>query len=282
MTIVWPWDPTVLFGLVALSFGYAWLARYTNAPRRNALSFGIGLLVIWVALETPLDSLADDYLQSAHMAQHMLLMTVAPPFLLLGLTTPMAAVLLRIPGLRPLTEPVPAQLVYAAVMIGWHIPALYSLALRDPSVHVAEHLAFLAAGTLFWWPVIRATGAHSRWRLDEPAVVLYLLVGMLPMMAVSLPLQFSRQLFYPFYASAPRIVPSISPVLDQTIAGAVMMLMEMVATGIEAVIVICRWLGEAVRADLEEQEARADAGRQATRTDSRRNAAQEQVAGGQD
>jgi cytochrome c oxidase assembly factor CtaG len=190
-------------------------------------------------------------------------MTVAPPFLLLGLTAPMAAALHRIPLLRSLTEPVPAQVAYAAVMIGWHIPALYGLALSNPSIHVVEHLAFLAAGTLFWWPVIRATGAHTGWRLNEPAVVLYLLVGMLPMMAVSLPLQFSRQLFYPFYARAPRIVPSISPVLDQTIAGAIMMLMAMVATGIEAVIVICRWLGEAVRADLEGQAAGGEGGRQA-------------------
>ena len=262
MTLVWPWDPTVLFGLAALSVGYAWLARSTNAPRRGVVYFGIGLVVVWVALETPLDSLADDYLQSAHMAQHMLLMTVAPPFLLLGLTAPMAAVLLRIPLLRSLTEPVPAQLAYATVMIGWHIPGPYALTLSNPSIHVVEHLAFLAAGTLFWWPVIRATGVHSRWRLNEPAVVLYLLVGMLPMMAVSLPLQFSRQVFYPFYAGVARLVPSVTPVLDQTIAGAVMMFMAMVATGVEAVIVICRWLGEAVRADLERQEAGGEDGRQ--------------------
>ena len=99
---------------------------------------------------------------TAHMAQHMLLMAIAPPFLLLGLSRSMAAVLLRVPPLRPLTEPVPAQAAYAAVMIGWHLPPLYSLALRDPVVHVLEHLAFLAAGTLFWWPVIRATRVHSR------------------------------------------------------------------------------------------------------------------------
>ncbi len=251
MTIVWPFDPSVDVGLVALTLAYSWLARRMNAPWRNSVFFGIGLLVVWLALESPLDPLADRYLQSAHMAQHMLLMTVAPPFLLLGLSPSMAAFVLRLTLLRRLTEPVPALVAYAAVMIGWHVPPLFSIALTNPAVHVVEHVAFLAAGTLFWWPVIRATGAHARRRLDEPQVVLYLLAGMLPMMAVSLPLQFSRQLFYTFYAGAPRLIPSITPVIDQNIAGAVMMLMEMVATGIEAVIVITRWLGDAVRSDLE-------------------------------
>jgi putative membrane protein len=253
MNIAWPFDPSVDAGLAVLTIGYVWLARRSNATVPNAIFFGLGLLVVWVALETPLDTLADHYLQSAHMVQHMLLMCVAPPFLLLGLSRSMAGALLRFPLLGPVTEPVPALIVYAAALIGWHVPPLFSLALANPLVHVVEHLTFIGAGVVFWWPVITATGAHARRRLDEPQVVLYLLAGMLPMMAVSLPLQFSRALFYPSYANAPRLVASITPVIDQTIAGAVMMLMEMVATGIEAVIVISRWLGEAVRSDLEQQ-----------------------------
>jgi putative membrane protein len=258
--VVWPFDPTVVGGLVAASLAYAWLARRMHAGLGRALSFAMGLLVVWLALETPLDPIADRYLQGAHMAQHMLLMTVAPPLLLLGLTPSMAAFVLRVPGLRRLTEPVPALMVYAAVMIGWHVPPVFALALRDPLVHIAGHLAFLGAGSLFWWPVIRSTGVHARQRLDEPQIIVYLLAGMLPMMAVSLPLQFSRQLFYPYYADAPRLVPGITPVIDQNIAGAVMMLMEMVATGIETVIVICRWLGDAVRADLQRHEVEELAG----------------------
>jgi putative membrane protein len=255
MTIDWPFDPSVDAGLVTLTIGYVWLARRANATIPNAIFFGLGLLVVWVALESPLDTLADRYLQSAHMAQHMLLMCVAPPFLLLGLSPSMAAVLLRLPLLRRLTEPVQALVVYAAALIGWHVPLLFTLALINPLVHVVEHLVFIGAGVLFWWPMIRATGAHARRRLDEPQVILYMLAGMVPMMAVSLPLQFSRVLFYSPYASAPRLAASITPVVDQTIAGAVMMLIEMAATGIAAVIVISRWLGEAVRSDLEEQKA---------------------------
>jgi cytochrome c oxidase assembly factor CtaG len=253
VTISWPFDPSVDVGLVVLAVGYAWLSRRTNAPPHRAVFFALGLLVIWLALETPLDTVADHYLQSAHMAQHMLLITVAPPLLLLGLSPSMAAFPLRLPLLPRLTESVPALVVYAVVMIGWHLPPLFSLALVDPLVHVIEHVTFIGAGVVFWWPVIRATRGQARRPLDEPMVVLYLLAGMLPMMAVSLPLQFSRALFYPYYANAPRLVASISPVVDQTIAGAVMMLIEMVVTGIEAVIVISRWLGDAVRSDLQQR-----------------------------
>ena len=94
--------------------------------------------------------------------------------------------------------------------------------------------------------------------------MVYLLAGMLSMMAVALPLQFSRHMFYPFYGGAPRLIPSISPVIDQNIAGAVMMLMEMGATGVDAVIVSYRWLGEAVRSDLEQQQSSTGPSREAS------------------
>jgi putative membrane protein len=255
VTIAWPLDPSVDVGLVALSVGYAWLASRCGTRWRDAAYFGAGLVVVWLALETPLDTLADRYLMSAHMAQHMLLIVVAPPLLLLGLSPAMAAALLRIPGLRRLTQPIPALALYAACMIGWHLPSLYMLGLQNQAVHIVEHLAFLAAGTLFWWPLIRATGSQAGRRLEVPQMVVYLLAGMVPMMAVSLPLQFSRQLFYPLYGSSPRLIPGITPVVDQTIAGAIMMLMEMAATGFEAVVVIGRWLSAAVRADLDQPAA---------------------------
>lgn len=139
MTIAWPFDPSVDAGLVAATIGYVWLARRANATIPNAIFFGLGLLVVWVALESPLDTLAGRYLQSAHMAQHMLLMCVALPFLLLGLSSSMAAVLLRLPLLRRLTEPVPALVVHAAALIGWHMPLLFSLAL--PAIRTALTIA---------------------------------------------------------------------------------------------------------------------------------------------
>lgn len=252
VSIAWPFDLTVYGGLVVLFLGHAWLSRDVPMPRARFLYFGLGLVVVWLALETPLDDLGDRYLQSAHMVQHMLLMAVAPPLLLLGLEAPMVARLLRLPGLRALTEPVPAQVIYAAVMVLWHIPRLYDLALSQPLLHVVEHLSFLAAGVIFWWPVHGATSSWASWRLSDPQRIVYLFLGTFPMMGVSLPLQFSRALFYHFYADAPRVLPGITPVVDQTLAGALMMAIDMASSGIAILLIFGRWLGSGLRADLEQ------------------------------
>ena len=109
----WPFDPTVYLGLLALWLGHAWLARGRDLRRWKSLAFGLGLLCLWLALETPIDVLSDRYLDSVHMVQHVLLGVVAPPLLLLGLDRDMAGVLLRVPGLRAATEPV-AEIFHGA------------------------------------------------------------------------------------------------------------------------------------------------------------------------
>src|SRR5437879_12504902 len=116
----WPFDPTVYLGLVVLYLCHAWLAR--DAPdfrRTHSLYFGLGLVTLWVALETPIDTISDHYLDSVHMLQHVLLGFVAPPLMLLGLSPDMARVLSRFPFVSAITEPVAAQVLAAAVMIAW-------------------------------------------------------------------------------------------------------------------------------------------------------------------
>src|SRR5207253_2208487 len=68
----WPFDPTVYAGLVALFLGHAWLARGRNLPKVRSLYLGLGLICLWVALETPIDTISDHYLDSVHMVQHVL------------------------------------------------------------------------------------------------------------------------------------------------------------------------------------------------------------------
>src|SRR5215472_11213616 len=247
----WPFDPTVYAGLLALWLGHAWLARGRALPRVKSLAFGLGLLSLWLALETPIDTLADGYLDSVHMLQHVLLGVVAPPLLLLGLNREMAGVLVRVPGVRAVTEPVPAQVVSALVMIVWHLPPLYDATFRSESLHVVEHLCFIAGGVVFWWPVVGATAAHCRWRLSPMGQLLYLFIGTFPQDAVALALQFSRTPFYEYYTHVARIVPGLDPVTDQTTAGAILMLFGKSSYFIGAVVVFVRWFNSDLRADRE-------------------------------
>jgi putative membrane protein len=230
--------------LIALFFGHAWLARgAADAARKHSLYFGLGLLTLWVALETPLDTLSDYYLDSVHMVQHVLLGFVAPPLMLLGLSPGMVSRLVRVPGLRAITEPVPAQLVAGAVMIGWHVPAVYDATLYNGNLHVAEHLMFIAGGLVMYWPMLQVTSAVARWQLSPVGKLLYMLVATLPQDGVALALLFSRVPFYEYYTHVRRIVPSLDPLTDQTMAGAVLMIVGKVTIGIAAASVFIRWFG---------------------------------------
>ena len=240
--ISWPLDPTVYAGLVVLYFGHAWLARGVgDVKRRHALYFGLGLVTMWVALETPIDTIADHSLDSIHMLQHVLLGFVAPPLMLLGLSPGMVERLVRIPGVRAITEPVSAQVIAGVVMIAWHVPVLYDATLHSESLHVVEHLTFIAAGLVLYWPVLEATSAHSRWKMSPGAKLLYMLVATLPQDAVALALIFSRVPFYEYYAYAPRLVASLTPLIDQTVAGAVLMIFGKATMVVAAIAVFARW-----------------------------------------
>jgi cytochrome c oxidase assembly factor CtaG len=249
----WPFDPTVYAGLLLLALGYAVLARgRADVGPKQSLYFLLGLLAIWLALETPIDIVSDHYLQSVHMFQHVLIGLVAPPLLLLALSPSMVATLVRVPGLRAITEPIPAQLVFAVVMGAWHLPALYEMAVRSEGVHVFEHLTFMVGGTLFWWPVIGATSAASRWRLGEAGKVLYLLFGTVPADTVSVILLFGRAPFYPFYVSAPRLFSGIDPLTDQVLAGVVLMVIGKLSLLVATLDIAFRWFMRARAAEASE------------------------------
>ena len=131
----WSWEPSVVGVLVALAAAYAYGTRasWRRPLGREAvlrgLAFLAGLLTLLVALVSPLDLLADRYLFSAHMAQHLLLLLAAPPLLLLGLPAPLARALARHPLVgrteRTLGHPLVALALYTCVMLVWHVPRLY-------------------------------------------------------------------------------------------------------------------------------------------------------------
>jgi putative membrane protein len=248
--MTWPVDPTVYLGLFILYFGHAWLARrVSNVRRAHTLYFLAGLFTVWLALETPIDTVSDYYLDSVHMLQHVLLAFVAPPLMLLGLSPQMAAVLARFPGFRAITEPIPAQVIAALVMIVWHAPVLYDATLHSEELHILEHMMFIGSGVLLYWPLVEATSSQARWRMSPGAKLVYMLLATLPQDAVALVLIFSRVPFYEFYVTAPRLIAGFTALIDQTIAGAVLMIFGKVTLGIAAGVVFFRWFGAEHRAD---------------------------------
>ena len=213
----WSWDPTVILGTLALGGGYLWLARggarrSDRWPPLRRLSFSLALLTLLLALESPIDVGGDHYLFSLHMLQHVLLAMVVPPLFLLGLPERWLA----IDRLR--VTPLSASLLFTAVLAVWHLPFLYEATLRMPLVHVAEHLTFLAAGVVFWWPVVGPAGRRS---LTAIGKIAYLGFAGVPPTVLGIAFIMARSVLYPFYAAAPRVLP-ISPLDDQRLAGLVM------------------------------------------------------------
>jgi putative membrane protein len=182
----------------------------------RSASFLFGLFLVWVALDSPLADY-DHHLLTVHMIQHLLLMAVAPPLILLA--EPLAAFDgLRQPAfVRRLTVMLPGPAlcwtVSTVTLVGWHVPALLTMAMASEVLHAIELSSFLFAGFLFWWPVI-STG--PRW-----STVLYLFLATLPCDALAGFLLFSERVAYPVYHSMPQHF-GLSVVEDQQLAAALM------------------------------------------------------------
>lgn len=233
-----PWitSSLILTGLVYLrGFRLLQATRPDKFPPWRALAFVAGLLSLWIALASPLDAMGG-FLLTAHMVQHFILMSVAPPLLLLGY--PSVPLLRGLPrplvrdGLGPyfsmgwvhgvqgvLTKPIFGWLAMNVAYIGWHVPAAYELTLRSQSWHEVEHACFFFTSLAFWWNVVQPW--PSKPRFSRWTVLLYLISADLINTALSASLSFSGKLFYPTYAIVPRI-SGLSPLNDQVAAGAFM------------------------------------------------------------
>jgi len=213
----WSWDPTVLAGTLALSAAYLWLIRgrgqvTTWSPLARAYFAG-GLLALFLALESPIDVGGDHYLFSLHMLQHVLLAMIVPPLLLLGLPESWRAFD------RIHVSPLAANVIFNLVLAIWHLPFLYEATLRNQPVHVLEHLSFLAAGVLFWWPIVVPAGRGKA--MSVVGKIAYLGFAGVPPTILGLAFIMSPAVIYPFYAAAPRVTP-LSPLDDQLVAGLIM------------------------------------------------------------
>ena len=230
---------TAFLTLVVSFYARGWLHLRRAFPQLITLAhlsaFAGGIISIFIAVASPL-AVMDHELLSVHMVQHLLLMAVAPPLVLLG--PPVPALLHGLPkrfvqgGLGPfLRSPVlrrlgrfishPAFCWFAGTLtvIGWHLPSLFALGLHSAGWHEIQHASFLLAGLLFWWPVVQPWPSAS----GSPgwSAPLYLFLATLPCDALSAFLTFCGRAIYPSYLSASHSL-HISALQDQEWAGVLM------------------------------------------------------------
>jgi cytochrome c oxidase assembly factor CtaG len=237
----WTWQPwlagTLLFCSAIYVRGWLELRRRSTAHWHGyqPAAFLLGLGTIYFALASPIDTFAAFLLQ-VHMTQHLLLMMVAPPLVWLG--SPFFPLLRGLPSeirrywiapilrWRPLTRlagaithPVAALLVFIAANWLWHLPATYELALANSAWHHVQHFCFLAAGLVFWFPVVQPYPTRPTWSLWLLAP--YLILADVQNTLLAAFLTFSDHVWYPFYLSMPRL-GGVSALADQAAAGVLM------------------------------------------------------------
>jgi putative membrane protein len=244
----------VSIGLAALVYTRGWVRLRIVFPKLISAwrlrAFLAGVVSLWIAIGSPVEAF-DGVSLSVHMVQHLLLMAIAPPLILLG--APTIPLLRALPqsmarivvgpflrwGLvkwfgRLITHPAICWLAAALALIGWHIPALFELALRWDWWHRLEHASFFGAGLLFWWPVVQPWPSAARW--PRSTIPLYLFCATLPCDVLSGLLAFCDRVVYSSYLSAPRLF-NISPLQDQECAAALMWVSVTIIFLIPAVVV---------------------------------------------
>ncbi len=228
--------------------------RFANGWRLT--SYTAGILVLALALLSPIEVVSAQ-LFSVHMAQHLLLVMIAPPLLLLA--NPFPTFLWALPAdlrvavaaafrprraltriVRKATGPGVAWPLYLLIFFGWHDSSAYSLALRFESVHELEHISFLGAAMLFWWHVTGATpGIHPKLALWMRAG--YVLAMIPPNMLLGVALSFAETPVYPYYQTVPRLY-GLSVMDDQIWGGLIMWIPGSMMYVIAALALLARLL----------------------------------------
>jgi cytochrome c oxidase assembly factor CtaG len=255
----WSIEPPLAYVAVAALLywvgGLGWRARRGRHDAWCAVSFVGGLVTIVLALDSPIDAYADQ-LFWVHMLQHVLLLTVAPSLILLGRPWPRMwrAIPLRprtavaraiargrwAAPLRALARPVPAWLLFNAVVVAWHVPAAYNATLTSNAIHQFEHATFFFTGLLFWARVIDP--GPLRPKLVWPARLAYVVGAMVVGWVLAITLVLVPHPLYAHYAALVQRPGGISALTDQQIAGGIMWVPGSISYTITLLIGLYRWL----------------------------------------
>lgn len=227
----WHLLPDAIFLCVALLGAYFYavtrlrdeIADAGRVKRLQVVSYSAGVAVIYLASSSPIHELAENYLASAHMFQHLLYTLVAPPLLIAGVPSWLWRGLLTNRAVfrfaRVATLPLVAFAVFNAVQLLTHLPSAVDLALTVHWFHLLVHITLISTAMLMWWPILSPLPELPR--LSYPLQMAYLFVQSLLPSVLAAFITFSNGVFYKYYATAPRIW-GLTPIEDQQFAGFIM------------------------------------------------------------
>jgi putative membrane protein len=236
----WTFDPLQIVPTILIAALYARRVqtlrlRGTAVPGWRIGLFATGILLLLVALVSPVHAIGEQ-LFCFHMLQHVMLGDLAPLALLAGLTGPILQPVLRyMHRLRFLAHPLVALPVWAVNLYVWHLPFLYEAAVRNDAVHALEHLCFFIGGTIMWLPVLETLPAPE-W-FGTGAKLGYIAVVRLVETVLGNIFFWAGTVFYPAVYVHRQRLWGISPLADQGLAGAVMMIEGSIVT-----LVALAWL----------------------------------------
>jgi len=246
----WQLDPVLIGGILTVALAYALASgplRARLAPgepyRAGAAATFYGALALFFVVEgSPLHDLAERYLLSAHMVQHLLLSYVVARMLIVGVPAWLWRVLLTnrrvFPIARVALRPVVTFTVFSLFFALWHVPVIYQAALMDATLHHVEHLVFLLTAVMLWWPVLSPIEELPRAPyLVRLAYLFTLPIAQLPVFAG---ITFHPDVVYPIYALAPRAF-GLSPMADQALAGAIMKVFGLLFFGVPFTRIFFEW-----------------------------------------
>jgi putative membrane protein len=242
----WSLDPDGFVTAAGLVVLYAAGIRAFRAPRWRIVCFAAGVAIVFFTRVTPLATISNHFLLSAHLLQNIAIAEWAPLLLVLGIPPALGAFLARAPGARIATLPPVALGLWLGTYIVWHLPWVYDAALEHPrSLLHLEHLCYLAAGCLLWWPVFQ----EAPQRLSSGAKALYLTAAFFFASPLGLLLSLLGRPIYTFYEHAPRLW-GIDALRDQRIAGVSMTVEEAVLFFVLVAYFVTRFFREEEAIDL--------------------------------
>lgn len=253
----WNTDPLLLVGLLLPAYVYQLGMRTYPINRWRSAAFFTGLVLLFIALISPLEAVSRS-LFSAHMVQHLLLIMGAAPLLVLSRPTPILLRGLpakwrktsggmhhRLSGLwQRLTQPVTALMMHIAAVLLWHVPGLYTAAVQDVNMHILEHISFFGTAICFWWML--------RYTADYGLRVLAVFAVMMSSGLLGALMALSNTAWYSDHAAYVGAW-GLTPLEDQQLAGLFMWIPAGVVYVVTAALLLGAWIS-AVERKMAERE----------------------------